>query len=58
MLAELRMPGLEASAGLLVAGVLIGVIAGSAGTLAAGGGDSESGEISSMGAEIATGRRV
>jgi len=39
MLQELRFPGVEAAAGLLVAGVLIGVIAGSAGTWSAGGSD-------------------
>lgn len=58
MLAELRMPGLEASAGLLVAGILIGVIAGSAGTLAVGTGDSSSAADGAGDAGVPSGRRA
>lgn len=58
MLAELRMPGLEASAGLLVAGILIGVIAGSAGTWAVGGGDTGASADMGSDAAVPAGRRT
>jgi hypothetical protein len=57
MLQELRFPGVEAAAGLLVAGVLIGVIAGSAGTWSAGGSDATNSDDSLSDAGLQPGRQ-
>jgi hypothetical protein len=58
MLSELHVPGIEAGLSLLVAGILIGVLSGSAGAWAATGGTE--GEVSAsdeVGARASAGGR-